>query len=63
MTTRMITELTKNDIFLLTEIINAVFKLRSVPKQWKEANIRPKFGKKDDVVDSYRPIQSLKELH
>lgn len=57
----MIKELQRMRIFFLTKIINAAFRFKYVPKDWKEAKIIMiiKAGKNSEGFDSYRPISIL----
>jgi len=60
-TGRMIKELPKKGLVLLTYIFNAIIRLRYVPSAWKKAQVImiPKPGKPTDLASSYRPISSL----
>lgn len=60
-TGKILKELLKKAIIKLTYLFNAAFRLRYVPKQWKEAVviIIPKPGKPPEEVTSYRAISLL----
>ena len=58
---KMIKELPPKAVRFITIVINAVFRLRYFPNQWKVAQIIliPKPGKEHELVTSYRPISLL----
>lgn len=61
---RILKELPKKGIIMLTYIINAAFRLHYVPQDWKKAEviIVLKRGKSSDLAMSYRPISLLPVL-
>lgn len=58
---KILKELPRKAIVKLTYLINAAFRLKYVPRQWKIAEVImiPKPGKSPEDVASYRPISLL----
>ena len=61
---RILKELPRKGLILLTYIINAAFRLKYVPQSWKKAEVIMilKPGKPSDLAASYRPISLLPTL-
>ncbi|GFV15996.1 RNA-directed DNA polymerase from mobile element jockey [Trichonephila clavipes] len=61
---KMIKNFTFKTIFILTQLINKILKLRHFPRNWKTAIVFPihKPGKNKKSPDSYRPISLLSSL-
>lgn len=58
-TGKILKELPRKAIVKLTYLINAAFRLKYVPKQWKQVIMIPKLGKPMEEVTLYIPISLL----
>ncbi|KMQ84691.1 rna-directed dna polymerase from mobile element jockey-like protein [Lasius niger] len=63
-TGKILKELPRKAVVKLTYLINAAFRLKYVPRQWKLAEVVmiPKPGKPPEEVASYRPISLLPSI-